>query len=174
MRSPSAWTVQRMDRTVGTGYQTTLTRRSKGIHKMAQRDNFPQHTYSIYHRTEFTLEIEKSRQLPFLDLPITKKLNGSFGCTVCRKPTHKIVSRRFKPPAITPPVNSQHTHKQIFSSNIARKYRTRIRDSQKTSKQQRLRTIGHRKTKKKQTYIANRKWNENRSTISTIHKRCSR
>jgi hypothetical protein len=40
------------------------------------------------HNIKFTMEIEKEGHLPFLDIDVYRKTNGSLGHKVYRKPTH--------------------------------------------------------------------------------------
>ncbi|XP_076659914.1 uncharacterized protein LOC143363201 [Halictus rubicundus] len=52
-------------------------------------DNFLQYINSLHPNIQFTMEIENTdRSLPFLDVLITRKPDGSLGHQVYRKPTH--------------------------------------------------------------------------------------
>ncbi|XP_076660227.1 uncharacterized protein LOC143363547, partial [Halictus rubicundus] len=52
-------------------------------------DNFLQYINSLHPNIQFTMEIENTdRSLPFLDVLITRKPDGSLGQQVYRKPTH--------------------------------------------------------------------------------------
>jgi hypothetical protein len=58
---------------------------------------------TIHPSIEFTMEIEKDRSLPFLDVLVTRKPDGSLGHEVYRKPTHTD-RYTFTPSHITIPV----------------------------------------------------------------------
>ncbi|XP_054723405.1 uncharacterized protein LOC129233402 [Uloborus diversus] len=49
---------------------------------------FLQHLNNIHPRFQFTMEKESNNQLPFLDVLVTKKEDGTLGHQVYRKPTH--------------------------------------------------------------------------------------
>ena len=49
---------------------------------------FLDHLNSIHPNIKFTMEIENNSSLPFLDVLVNKKKNGSLGHQVYRKPTH--------------------------------------------------------------------------------------
>jgi hypothetical protein len=47
-----------------------------------------QHLDSIHPNIKFTMEMEHNKSLPFLDVQVSKKPDGSLAHTVYRKPTH--------------------------------------------------------------------------------------
>jgi hypothetical protein len=49
---------------------------------------FLDHLSSFHHNIKFTMEVEKNRSLPFLDVLVSRRPDGSLGDTVYRKPTH--------------------------------------------------------------------------------------
>ncbi|GJQ76059.1 hypothetical protein Trydic_g18110 [Trypoxylus dichotomus] len=49
---------------------------------------FLQHLNSIHPRTQFTMQLEKDGQLPFLDVLVNRNRDGTMGHMVYRKPTH--------------------------------------------------------------------------------------
>ena len=49
---------------------------------------FLQHINSIFSNIQFTVEIEKDRSLPFLDVQITRNANNTLRTTIYQKPTH--------------------------------------------------------------------------------------
>ena len=51
-------------------------------------DEFLQHINSISLNIQFTVEIEKDRSLPFLDVQITRNANNTLRTTIYQKPTH--------------------------------------------------------------------------------------
>ena len=51
-------------------------------------DEFLQHINSISPNIQFTVEIEKDRSLPFLDVQITRNANNTLRTTIYQKPTH--------------------------------------------------------------------------------------
>lgn len=57
-------------------------------HGIEELNNFLIHLNSIHEDIKFTMEIEENDCLPFLDILVKKKNNGSLGHTVYRKPTH--------------------------------------------------------------------------------------
>ena len=59
-------------------------------------DEFSQHINFIYPNIQFTVEIEKDRSLPFLDVQITRNANNTLRTTIHQKPTH--TNRYLQPP----------------------------------------------------------------------------
>ena len=57
-------------------------------HGMNKLIEFLELLNGIHSNIDFMMEIEKDRHLPFLDIDVFRKLNGSLGHTVYRKPTH--------------------------------------------------------------------------------------
>ena len=57
-------------------------------HGKRQLDIFLEELNNIHPKIKFTMEIEKDNKLPFLDVLVYKKSNGTLGHTVYRKPTH--------------------------------------------------------------------------------------
>lgn len=57
-------------------------------HGREELDIFLEELNNIHHRIQFTLEVEVNRQLPFLDLLITRNPDQTLDYTVYRKPTH--------------------------------------------------------------------------------------
>ena len=51
-------------------------------------DEFLQHINSIFPNIQCTVEIEKDRSLPFLDVQITRNANNTLQTTIYHKPTH--------------------------------------------------------------------------------------
>jgi len=49
---------------------------------------FLNHLSGLYNKIQFTVEIEEEDHLPFLDIDIYRKMDGSLGHKVYRKPTH--------------------------------------------------------------------------------------
>ena len=50
--------------------------------------DFLEHLNGVHKNIQFTMEIEEDGHLPFLDIDIYKKADGSLGHKVYRKPTH--------------------------------------------------------------------------------------
>jgi hypothetical protein len=50
--------------------------------------DFLNHLNDIHNNIQFTMEIEEEGHLPFLDIDIYRKMDGSLGHKVYRKPTH--------------------------------------------------------------------------------------
>jgi hypothetical protein len=50
--------------------------------------DFLQHLNNIHKSIEFTMEIEQDRTLPFLDVLVSRRVDGTLGHTVYRKSTH--------------------------------------------------------------------------------------
>jgi hypothetical protein len=50
--------------------------------------DFLNHLNGIHNNIQFTMEIEEEDHLPFLDIDIYRKMDGSLGHKVYRKPTH--------------------------------------------------------------------------------------
>jgi hypothetical protein len=46
------------------------------------------HINGLHKKIQFTMEIDKNDDLPFLDIDIYRKTDGSLGYKVYRKPTH--------------------------------------------------------------------------------------
>jgi hypothetical protein len=46
------------------------------------------HLNSIHHNIKFTIEVEKNRYLPFLDVLVSRRPDSSLGQNVYREPTH--------------------------------------------------------------------------------------
>jgi hypothetical protein len=57
-------------------------------HGKEELQKFLQHLNSLHQAIQFTIEIENNNQLPFLDVLVKKKKDGTFGHSVYRKPTH--------------------------------------------------------------------------------------
>ena len=57
-------------------------------HGMEELEKFLDHLNTIHERIQFTMEVEKNGELPFLDILIYKHPNGKLGHKVYRKPTH--------------------------------------------------------------------------------------
>ncbi|XP_077778802.1 uncharacterized protein LOC144326219 [Podarcis muralis] len=57
-------------------------------HGKEKLDSFLTHLNSLHPKIQFTMEIEANNQLPFLDVLIYKKPDGSLGHTIYRKKTH--------------------------------------------------------------------------------------
>jgi hypothetical protein len=49
---------------------------------------FPNHLNGLHKKIQFTMETKKDGHLPFLDIDIYRKIDGSLGHKVYRKPTH--------------------------------------------------------------------------------------
>jgi hypothetical protein len=58
-------------------------------HGEEELHEFLDHLNSIHHNIKFTMEVEKNWSLPFLDVLVSRRPDGSLGHTVSRKPTHK-------------------------------------------------------------------------------------
>jgi hypothetical protein len=50
--------------------------------------DFLRHLNNIHKSIEFTMEAGQDRTLPFLDVLVSRRLDGKLGHTVCRKSTH--------------------------------------------------------------------------------------
>jgi hypothetical protein len=57
-------------------------------HREEELCKFLDHLNSIHHNIKFTMEVEKNQSLPFLDVLVSRRPDGSLGHTVYRKPTH--------------------------------------------------------------------------------------
>jgi hypothetical protein len=57
-------------------------------HGEEELQNFLQYLNSLHPNIQFTMETEKDDKLTFLEVLVKKKLDGSLGQTVYRKPTH--------------------------------------------------------------------------------------
>ncbi|XP_039204586.1 uncharacterized protein LOC120310339, partial [Crotalus tigris] len=57
-------------------------------HGKEKLDNFLTHLNSLHPKIQFTMETEANNQLPFLDVLVYKKSNGSLGHTIYQKKTH--------------------------------------------------------------------------------------
>ncbi|KAJ7314096.1 hypothetical protein JRQ81_006031, partial [Phrynocephalus forsythii] len=57
-------------------------------HGKDKLNNFLTHLNSLHPKIQFTMEIEANNQLPFLDVLIYKKPDGSLGHTIYQKKTH--------------------------------------------------------------------------------------
>ncbi|GJQ77708.1 hypothetical protein Trydic_g12829 [Trypoxylus dichotomus] len=56
-------------------------------HSRDTLDNFLGHLNTQHPEIKFTMEVEKNGVMPFLDVLVTRKLNGRLGHSVYRKPT---------------------------------------------------------------------------------------
>ncbi|KDR19144.1 uncharacterized protein LOC110830199 [Zootermopsis nevadensis] len=61
---------------------------SCGLMVLASCRGFLDHLNSVHESIQFTMETEKDSHLPFLDIDIHRKPDGSLGHKVYRKPTH--------------------------------------------------------------------------------------
>ncbi|XP_038066508.1 uncharacterized protein LOC119736566 [Patiria miniata] len=71
-------------------------------------DGFLRHLNQQHPSIQFTMETETSDSLPFLDVLISKRADGSLGHSVYRKPTHTdryLNARSFHPPSVKTSVN---------------------------------------------------------------------
>ncbi|XP_058045388.1 P2Y purinoceptor 1 isoform X3 [Ahaetulla prasina] len=57
-------------------------------HGKEKLDNFLTHLNSLHPKIQFTMETEVNNQLPFLDVLVYRKPNGSLGHTIYQKKTH--------------------------------------------------------------------------------------
>jgi hypothetical protein len=57
-------------------------------HGKTSLTDFLEHLSKLHKNIQFTMEIEENGHLPFMDIDIYKKLDGSLGHKVYRKPTH--------------------------------------------------------------------------------------
>jgi hypothetical protein len=57
-------------------------------HSQEKQAEFLNHLNTLHDNIHFTMEKEEDGHLPFLDIDIYRKLNGSLGHRVYRKPTH--------------------------------------------------------------------------------------
>jgi len=57
-------------------------------HGQDKLQEFLHHINGLHKKIQFTMEIEKDGHLPFLDIDIYRKTDGSLGHKVYRKPTH--------------------------------------------------------------------------------------
>jgi hypothetical protein len=57
-------------------------------HGQEKLTEFLNHLNRLHNKIQFTMEIEEEGHLPFLDIDIYTKTDGSLGHKVCRKPTH--------------------------------------------------------------------------------------
>jgi hypothetical protein len=57
-------------------------------HGPEELKNFLYYHINIHLSIQFTMEIESNSHLPFLDIDVHRRPDGSPGHTVCRKPTH--------------------------------------------------------------------------------------
>jgi hypothetical protein len=57
-------------------------------HGKVSLTNFVEHLNGLHKNIQFTMEIEENGHLPFLDIDIYRKRDGSLGHKVYRKPTH--------------------------------------------------------------------------------------
>jgi hypothetical protein len=68
---------------------------------------FLKHLNGIHNSIQFSMEIEREGHLPFLDIDIYRKTNGSLGHKVYRKPTHTPTSTYTKDSTTTQPTNTR-------------------------------------------------------------------
>jgi hypothetical protein len=57
-------------------------------HGQEKQTEFLNHLIRLHNKIQFTMEIEEEGHLPFLDIDIYRKTDGSLGHKVYRKPTH--------------------------------------------------------------------------------------
>ena len=57
-------------------------------HGIDELKNFLVHLNAILEQIQFTREVEETQRLPFLDVLVMKRPDGTLGHTVYRKPTH--------------------------------------------------------------------------------------
>ena len=77
-------------------------------HGSDKLSDFLDHLNQQHPRIQFTMETETSDSLPFLDVLISKRVDGSLGHPVYRKPTHTdryLNARSFHPPSVKSSVN---------------------------------------------------------------------
>ena len=77
-------------------------------HGSDKLSDFLDHLNQQHPRIQFTMETETSDSLPFLDVLISKRVDGSLGHSVYRKPTHTdryLNARSFHPPSVKSSVN---------------------------------------------------------------------
>ncbi|XP_033646299.1 uncharacterized protein LOC117305532 [Asterias rubens] len=77
-------------------------------HGLENLDDFLSHINRQHPNIQFTMETETSDSLPFLDVLISKKTDGSLAHSVYRKPTHTdryLNARSFHPPSVKASVN---------------------------------------------------------------------
>jgi hypothetical protein len=70
------------------GFATWMTHSSSGHMVYASCQEFLDHLNSIHENIQFTMEMERDGHLPFLDIVIYHKPDGSLGHKVYHKPTH--------------------------------------------------------------------------------------
>jgi hypothetical protein len=58
------------------------------LHRKEKLQDFLRHLNGIHHNIKFAMAIKKNGALPFLDILVTRRLDGSLGHGVYRKPTH--------------------------------------------------------------------------------------
>ncbi len=77
-------------------------------HGLEKLDDFLSHLNRQHPNIQFTMETETSDSLPFLDVLISKRADGSLAHSVYRKPTHTdryLNARSFHPPSVKASVN---------------------------------------------------------------------
>ncbi|XP_046384639.1 uncharacterized protein LOC124154910 [Ischnura elegans] len=57
-------------------------------HGPEELQSFLKHINSQHPAIQFTMEMEKDRRIPFLDVMVNKRIDGSLGYEIHRKPTH--------------------------------------------------------------------------------------
>ncbi|XP_046397729.1 uncharacterized protein LOC124164448 [Ischnura elegans] len=57
-------------------------------HGPEELQSFLKHVHSQHPAIQFTMEMEKDRRIPFLDMMVNKRIDGSLGHEIYRKPTH--------------------------------------------------------------------------------------
>jgi hypothetical protein len=58
------------------------------LHQRDKHTEFLDYLNGLHNNIKFTMEVEEGDHLPFLDIDIYRKANGSLGHKVYRKPTH--------------------------------------------------------------------------------------
>jgi hypothetical protein len=71
------------------------------LHGKEELQNFLQHPNSIHPNIKFMMEMEHDKSLPFLDVRVSRKPEGSLGFTVYRKlkDTDLYLHAKFEPPS---------------------------------------------------------------------------